>query len=77
MPSEQLFRWSSDVDSLLTDSTGKTTRIAEHRRARAIVAQPETWTKESAEGLVCLSPSDPGPSDDFRQLWLDAVDSPS
>jgi hypothetical protein len=74
--SEQLFRWSSDDDALMRDPVDETVRIVEQDRARAILAEPETWTNDRPEGLLCLAPADHAPSSDFRGLWLDAIDPP-
>jgi hypothetical protein len=71
--SEQLYRWSHDHDGLLSDPDDETPRLLEHDRARAILADPQTWTNDSAEGFVILNPSDHAPSSDFRQLWLDST----
>jgi hypothetical protein len=74
--SEQLFRWSSDDDALIKDPADETVRIVERDRARAILAEPRTWTNDRPEGFLCLAPADHAPSSDFRQLWLDAIAPP-
>jgi hypothetical protein len=76
VPSEQLFRWSSDDDALVKDPADETVRIVESDRARAILAEPRTWTNDRPEGFVCLAPADHAPSSDFRQLWLDVIAPP-
>ena len=68
--SEQLFRWSPSDEGLLTDPADETARIFESDRARAILADPHTWTNDRAEGFVILNRADHAPSSDFRQLWL-------
>lgn len=73
--SEHLYRWSSD-DDLVRDPSDENVRIVEGDRARAILADPQTWTNDRPEGFVCLAPADLAPSSDFRQLWLDAVAPP-
>jgi hypothetical protein len=72
--SEQLFRWPPNDDALQRDPDDDTARLVESHRARDIIAEPQTWTNDRAEGMVCLSPADHAPASDFRQLWLDAVD---
>jgi len=74
--SEQLFRWSPDDDALRRDPADESARLVENHRARDILAEPQGWTNDRAEGFVCLSPADHAPASDFRQLWLDAVDPP-
>lgn len=71
--SEHLDRWSSDDDALLPDPDDETGRLVERDRARAILADPQTWTNDRAEGFVVLNPSGQAPDSTFRQLWLDAV----
>jgi hypothetical protein len=71
--SEQRFRWAPDDDALLPDPADETARLVEPERARAILADPQAWTNDSAEGFLVLYPADHAPATDFRQLWLDAV----
>jgi len=63
--SEQLWRWSADDDALLPDPDDKTARLLKRERARAILADPQTWTNDSAEGLVILTLADHAPSSDL------------
>ncbi|MEP7740240.1 hypothetical protein ABKW28_21560 [Nocardioides sp. 31GB23] len=71
--SDQLHRWAPDEDALWPDPSDETARLVEPGRARAILAAPQTWTNDSAEGFVVLNPADHAPGSGFRQLWLDAV----
>lgn len=71
--SEHLFRWPAEDDALWPDPADETARLIEPVRARAILADPRTWTNDSAEGFVVLNPAEHAPSHGFRQLWLDAV----
>jgi hypothetical protein len=75
VPLGQLYRWSSD-DDLIRDPSDENIRIVETDRARAILAEPQTWKNDRPEGFVCLAPADHAPSSDFRQLWLDAISPP-
>lgn len=73
VPPEQLFRWPLNDEALLMDPADETARILESARAHAILADPQTWTNDRAEGFAILNPADHAPSSDFRQLWLGAV----
>lgn len=71
--SEHLDRWTPGDDALLPDPDDETSRLLDRARARAILAAPQTWTNDSAEGFLILNPSHHAPDSSFRQLWLDAV----
>ena len=71
--SEHLARWRVDDDALLPDPTDDSARMVARDRARAILADSESWTNDRAEGLVVLNPASHAPDSTFRQLWLDAV----
>jgi hypothetical protein len=60
-------------DDLVRDPFDGHVRIVEGDRARAIPADPQTWTIDRPEGFVCLAPADRAAWRDFRPLWLDAV----
>ncbi len=72
---EQLYRWSSH-EGLTQDPSDESGRIVERDRARAVLAEPETWTNDRPEGFICLGPAARAPSSDFRELWLDAISPP-
>lgn len=71
--SEHLNLWPNNDDALLPDPDDETARLVERHRARAILADPQTWTNDGAEGFVILNPTAHAPDATFRQLWLDAV----
>jgi hypothetical protein len=71
--SEHLDRWSPDDDALLPVPDDETARLIRVDRVRVILADPQTWTNDRAEGMVVLNPAGHAPTSDFRQLWLDAV----
>jgi hypothetical protein len=73
---EHLDRWSSQED-LRREPTDNHVRLVEKERARAVLAEPHTWTNDRPEGLICLAPADHAPSSDFRQLWLNAASPPT
>jgi hypothetical protein len=71
--SEHLNRWLADDVALLPDPDDAACRLVERDRARAILADPQTWSNDRAEGMVVLNPSAHAPDSSFRQLWLDAL----
>ena len=71
---EHLHRWPVDDDALLPDPDDESARVVVRDRARAILADPKSWTNNRAEGLVALYPTSHAPDSTFRQLWLDAVE---
>jgi hypothetical protein len=73
---EHLDYWAHDDPALLRDPDDHAARIIERGRARAILADPQMWTNDRAEGFVVPSPTTRAPSSDFRQLWLDVVEPP-
>ena len=70
---EHLSRWEPEDPALLPDPEDDASRIVKPSQARAILADPQKWTNERAEGLVVLSPAQDAPASAFRQSWLDAV----